>query len=97
MKKMLAMVLAAVLCIYAAGMTAALADSTTPVKLVIWGGVPEDKGPQKVCENFNATYPGIEAEYIRYVNDDQGNVKLDTALISGEKIEIGRASCRERV
>ncbi len=88
MKRMLAMALAAVLCMGAAGMTAASADNTNPVKLVIWGGVPEDKGPQKVCENFNATHPGIEAEYIRYVNDDQGNVKLDTALISGEKIDI---------
>ncbi|MBN1778473.1 MAG: extracellular solute-binding protein [Clostridiales bacterium] len=88
MRKMLATVLAVVLCFGALGMTIAAADSTDPIKIVIWGGVPEDKGPQKVCENFNATHPGIQAEYIRYVNDDQGNVKLDTALISGEKIDI---------
>ena len=88
MKRMLAMILTAVLCISTYGLSVAAADSANPVKLVIWGGVPEDKGPQKVCENFNATHPGIQAEYIRYVNDDQGNVKLDTALISGEKIDI---------
>jgi|LSQX01.1.fsa_nt_gb multiple sugar transport system substrate-binding protein len=88
MKRLLAMVLLAALCASAFGMTAAMADGATPLKLVIWGGVPEDKGPQQACENFNATHPGIQAEYIRYVNDDQGNVKLDTALISGEKIDI---------
>jgi multiple sugar transport system substrate-binding protein len=88
MKKILSMVLAAMLCISTLGLAAASADNADPIKLVIWGGVPEEKGPQKVCENFNATHPGIEVEYIRYVNDDQGNVKLDTALISGEKIDI---------
>jgi multiple sugar transport system substrate-binding protein len=32
--------------------------------------------------------PDIEVEYVRYVNDDQGNVKLDAALMSGEQIDI---------
>lgn len=58
------------------------------VKLVIWGAVPDDKGPQQVCDNYNALNTGVEVEYVRYVNDEQGNVKLDTALISGEQIDI---------
>ncbi len=62
--------------------------SDEKVKLVIWGGVPEEAGPKEVCDNYNALNPNVEVEYVRYVNDDQGNVKLDTALISGEQIDI---------
>lgn len=52
------------------------------VKLKIWGGVPEESGPGDVVANWNASHPEIQVEYVRYVNDDSGNTKLDTALIS---------------
>lgn len=57
-------------------------------KIVVWGPIPEENGPQDVCDNFMKDYPDIEVEYVRYVNDDQGNVKLDTALMSGEQIDV---------
>ncbi|MNI07527.1 Bacterial extracellular solute-binding protein [compost metagenome] len=53
-----------------------------PVKLTIWGGVPEESGPKDVVANWNKANADIQVEYIRYVNDDSGNTKLDTALIS---------------
>lgn len=52
------------------------------VKLKMWGGVPEENGPKAAVDNWNAANPDIQVEYIRYVNDDSGNTKLDTALIS---------------
>ena len=57
-------------------------SSDKVVKLKIWGGVPEESGPGDVVANWNASNPGIQVEYVRYVNDDSGNTKLDTALIS---------------
>jgi multiple sugar transport system substrate-binding protein len=58
------------------------------VKLVVWGGVPPENGPKTVCDEFMKLNPDIEVEWVRYVNDDQGNVKLDTALMSGEQIDV---------
>jgi multiple sugar transport system substrate-binding protein len=63
-------------------------EPATPVTLVMWGGVPEESGPQQVAENFNKLDPNLQVKYIRFVNDDQGNVKLDTALMAGEQIDL---------
>lgn len=60
------------------------------VTLKIWGGVPAEKGPDLVCENFNKEFEtkGIKAVYERFVNDANGNLKLDTALMAGEDVDI---------
>ncbi len=63
-------------------------SGTDKKKLVVWGPIPAENGPQEVCDTFMETNPDIEIEYVRYVNDDQGNVKLDTALMSGEQIDV---------
>ncbi|MFE5318840.1 ABC transporter substrate-binding protein [Paenibacillus sp. NPDC056579] len=52
------------------------------VKLKVWGGVPEENGPKTVIDNWNKSHPDIQVEYVRYVNDDTGNTKLDTALMT---------------
>ncbi|ANE48256.1 hypothetical protein SY83_20385 [Paenibacillus swuensis] len=52
------------------------------VALKIWGGVPEESGPKDVVTAWNNANPDIQVEYVRYVNDDSGNTKLDTALVS---------------
>ncbi len=69
---------------------AAAAASKQPVKLVMWGGVPPEAGPQKVCDDFNAEFgpKGITVEYERFVNDDAGNMKLDTNLLAGGDIDL---------
>jgi multiple sugar transport system substrate-binding protein len=59
--------------------------STAPqkaVKLKIWGAIPEENGPKDVITEWNNLHPEIQMEYTRYVNDESGNTKLDTALIS---------------
>ena len=54
----------------------------------MWGGVPGEDGPDKIVEDWNKQHPEVQAEYVRFVNDDTGNTKLDTALQSGEQIDI---------
>lgn len=68
----------------------AAAASKQPVKLVMWGGVPPEAGPQKVCDDFNAEFAskGITVEYERFVNDDAGNMKLETNLLAGGDIDL---------
>lgn len=60
------------------------------VTLRMWGGVPPESGPQKACDDFNALYAdkGIQVEYERFVNDDTGNLKLETNLLSGTGVDI---------
>ena len=63
-------------------------DSKEPVKLTIWGGVPPEAGPQAVVDAWNAEHPDVQVEYVRYVNDDDGNLKLDTALMTGQNVDL---------
>ena len=63
-------------------------EASGPVKLVVWGGVPGESGPQDLVEAWNAENPNINVEYVRFVNDDTGNTKLDTGILSGEQIDI---------
>lgn len=58
------------------------------VHLKFWGGVPAEAGPQQVIDNWNKANPNIQVEYIRYVNDDAGNLKLDTALMTGQGVDL---------
>ena len=60
------------------------------VVLTLWGGVPAEAGPQASCDEFNKLYKdkGIEVEYQRFVNDETGNMKLETNLLSGEGVDL---------
>ncbi len=59
------------------------------VTLRFWMAIPPEAGPQAVVDAFNAEYKdkGIQVEYERYVNDDQGNLKLETSLLAGSGID----------
>jgi len=59
-----------------------------PVKIVLWGGVPEENGCGDVVAAWNAANPDVQVEFVRYQNDDTGIAKLDTALLSGEQIDL---------
>lgn len=87
MKKYLAILLSAVLLMGCLPVTSLAAD---PVVLKIWGGVPAEYGPQQTMDAFNAEYKdkGIQAEYVRFVNDDTGNMKLETTLLAGGEIDL---------
>ncbi|MHB1007656.1 MAG: ABC transporter substrate-binding protein [Propionibacteriaceae bacterium] len=67
---------------------AALAGSADAGVLNVWGGVPAANGPQKLLDEFQAKYPKIKVSYTQFVNDPNGNVKLDTALQGGAKIDV---------
>lgn len=60
------------------------------VTIRMWGGVPAESGPQAACDAFNEAYKdkGIQVEYERFVNDDTGNVKLETNLLGGNEIDV---------
>ncbi|MCR2803878.1 extracellular solute-binding protein [Paenibacillus sp. SCIV0701] len=64
------------------------AASGDPVKLTMWGGVPPEAGPQAVVDAWNKEHPDIQVEYVRYVNDDEGNLKLDTAMMTGQDVDL---------
>lgn len=58
------------------------------VTLEVWGGVPPENGPADLVAAFQRAYPDIKVNYTRYVNDDTGNTKLDTALQGGTPIDV---------
>lgn len=60
------------------------------ITLKLWGGVQPEYGYQELCDNFNKEYAdkGIQVEYTRYVNDDNGNLQLETYLMGGDQIDI---------
>ncbi|MCG5221119.1 ABC transporter substrate-binding protein [Streptosporangium sp. KLBMP 9127] len=62
--------------------------STTGGVLNVWGGVPAESGPNAMIEAFQKQYPDIKVTYTRYVNDDQGKLKLDTSLQGGVPIDV---------
>ncbi len=69
---------------------AAMPAAAAPIRLLMWGGVPPESGPQQVCDLFNKEFAskGYSIEYERFVNDDQGNMKLETNLLAGGDIDI---------
>ncbi|MBO0782654.1 MAG: extracellular solute-binding protein, partial [Ktedonobacteraceae bacterium] len=62
--------------------------SSGSATLQFWGGVPAENGPKALIDAFHKKYPNIKVTYTRFVNDDQGNVKLDTALASGSRVDV---------
>lgn len=64
------------------------ASKTEPIKVTLWGGVPEESGPQLMVDAYNKSQNEIQVEYIRFVNDTAGNTKLDTALLGGTGVDL---------
>jgi len=58
------------------------------VTLDFWGGVPAENGPQAAVDKWNEKHPDVQVNYTRYVNDADGNLRLNTALQTGEDIDI---------
>jgi multiple sugar transport system substrate-binding protein len=68
--------------------TGPIKSGSGPVTLNFWGGVPAESGPTDLIEAFQKKYPTIKVKYTRFVNDNTGNVKLDTALEGGTPIDL---------
>lgn len=58
------------------------------IKLTFWGGIPEENGPLAAVEKWNKMNPHIQVEYVRYVNDEEGNLRVNTALQTNQGIDI---------
>lgn len=60
------------------------------ITLRFWGGVQPEYGYDQLAENFNEEYKdrGLQVEYIRFVNDTQGNLQLDTYLMGGGEVDL---------
>lgn len=58
------------------------------VTIEVWGGIPPEKGPADLVAAFMEANPSIKVNYTRYVNDDTGNIQLDTALQGGSDIDV---------
>lgn len=56
--------------------------------LNVWGGVPAESGPDDLIAAFHKAHPDITVKYTRYVNDDEGNLKLDNSLQGGVPIDL---------
>src|SRR5690625_6835224 len=56
--------------------------------LNVWGGVPAESGPADLIAAFEEAHPEYTVNYTRFINDDRGNLKLDTALQGGVDIDV---------
>lgn len=63
-------------------------DDGEVIHLKFWGGVPVEAGPQQAVDNWNAANPDIQVEYVRFVNDEAGNTRLETALLAGGQVDL---------
>ena len=61
-------------------------SATRPLQ--VWGGVPEQDGPGEVIRAFERRHGSGTVQYTRFVNDERGNLKLDTALQGGVDIDV---------
>lgn len=67
---------------------AGFTDGKLEGSINVWGGVPPENGPKELCDAFMKDNPGTTVTYTRFVNDDQGNLKLDTGLQGGSDIDV---------
>lgn len=56
--------------------------------LQVWGGVPPENGPQALIDRYLEQHPDRKVTYTRFVNDDRGNLKVNTALQGGVDIDV---------
>ncbi len=52
------------------------------------GAWAETAGPQQTIAAFNELHPDIKITYVQFANNDEGNVKLDTSLLSGQSVDV---------
>ncbi len=89
MKKTLAFALALMLMLLClSSVPAALADDVKTLRL--WAGIQPEYGYDAMVENFNEEFKdkGVQMEYVRYVNDADGNLQLETYLMAGGEIDV---------
>lgn len=61
-----------------------------PVTLRLWAGIQPEYGYDELVQNFNEQFAnqGVQVEYVRYLNNADGNLQLDTYLMSGGEVDV---------
>jgi multiple sugar transport system substrate-binding protein len=72
----------------AAGGAAQNAAQTKEAKITWWAAWAEGDGPGEMIKKFNQKYPNIKVQYIQFQNTPEGNVKLDTALLAAQDVDV---------
>ena len=65
-----------------------LRDQLQPVTLNLWSGIPPQYGGSALTEGFNSTHSNIKLNYTYFENITEGNTKLDSALSSGQGVDV---------
>jgi multiple sugar transport system substrate-binding protein len=74
-----------------AGNTGAAVTSNTAAKkatITWWAAWNEGDGPGEMIKKFNQKYPDIKVNYVQFQNTPEGNVKLDTALLASQDVDV---------
>ena len=83
---LMAVVLGVAVLISLAGSVVLAADDI--IHLHFWSGVPAENGPLAAVEKWNAMNPNIQVTYHRYVNNEEGNLRVNIAMQTGDAVDI---------
>lgn len=64
------------------------ADSEEQINLTFWYGSPEDKGPGQMIEEYERLNPNVNVDFVQLAFNDEADIKLTTALMSGESVDV---------
>jgi multiple sugar transport system substrate-binding protein len=57
-------------------------------KITWWTAWNDDQGPLEIIQEFNKKFPNIKVEHVKFLNSDEGNVKIDVSLLAGQDIDV---------
>jgi multiple sugar transport system substrate-binding protein len=85
------MLILALLALSAGGCMSACGQEERPdnvVQLKLWSATPPEYGPASLVAEWNRRHPGIQVELMSFVNNDAGNTRMDTALLSHNEVDV---------
>ena len=59
-----------------------------PITITLWGAWSLEAGMADMVAEFEAAHPDIHVEYVKYSNNDEGNIAVDVALMAGDSIDM---------
>jgi multiple sugar transport system substrate-binding protein len=63
-------------------------DEQKKTDITLWTAWSEESGMGDMIKEFTKKYPDINVKHVKFTNTDDGNVKLDTSLMSGEEVNV---------
>ncbi|MDF2651200.1 MAG: transporter substrate-binding protein [Paenibacillus sp.] len=70
------------------GATESSNTETKKATITWWAAWNEGDGPGEMIKKFNQKYPDIKVNYVQFQNTPEGNVKLDTALLASQDVDV---------